>query len=186
MRAPAAGAADRVPPGSGRSARVGSCERASSRSSSSRRRASWRSRRPRQREQLACHARPAEIRGGSGYDGGRPCELGQRPLQSARGGRTIGTRLRPCKMPARAAASCTTIGGRVARTAEPTARVSWHTACSLRAWSSVCSDRGESRRLDPGGRPLSFVLFDERPATSLTLGGALIVAGGLLIHFGAR
>ena len=33
---------------------------------------------------------------------------------------------------------------------------------------------------------MSFVLFDERPATSLTLGGALIVAGGLVIHFGAR
>jgi small multidrug resistance family-3 protein len=33
---------------------------------------------------------------------------------------------------------------------------------------------------------LSFVFFAERPPVSLTLGGALIVAGGLVIHFGAR
>ena len=33
---------------------------------------------------------------------------------------------------------------------------------------------------------LSFVFFDERPPASLTLGGALIVSGGLLIHFGVR
>src|SRR2546422_2326634 len=33
---------------------------------------------------------------------------------------------------------------------------------------------------------LSFVFFDERPPMSLTLGGALIVSGGLVIHFGAR
>jgi small multidrug resistance family-3 protein len=33
---------------------------------------------------------------------------------------------------------------------------------------------------------LSFVFFDERPPVSLTVGGALIVSGGLVIHFGAR
>ena len=33
---------------------------------------------------------------------------------------------------------------------------------------------------------LSFVFFDERPPPSLTLGGALIVSGGLVIHLGAR
>src|SRR5256886_1611263 len=33
---------------------------------------------------------------------------------------------------------------------------------------------------------LSFVFFDERPPASLTLGGALIVSGGLVIHLGAR
>ncbi len=33
---------------------------------------------------------------------------------------------------------------------------------------------------------LSFMFFDERPPATLTLGGALIVAGGLVIHFGAR
>jgi len=33
---------------------------------------------------------------------------------------------------------------------------------------------------------LSFVVFDERPPASLTLGGALIVSGGLVIHLGAR
>ena len=32
---------------------------------------------------------------------------------------------------------------------------------------------------------LSVMLFDERPPLSLTLGGALIVSGGLVIHFGA-
>jgi drug/metabolite transporter superfamily protein YnfA len=32
---------------------------------------------------------------------------------------------------------------------------------------------------------LSVMLFDERPPLSLTLGGALIVASGLVIHFGA-
>jgi len=32
---------------------------------------------------------------------------------------------------------------------------------------------------------LSFMFFDERPPLSLTLGGALIVSGGLVIHFGA-
>ena len=31
-----------------------------------------------------------------------------------------------------------------------------------------------------------FVFFDERPPLNLTLGGVLIVAGGLVIHFGAR
>lgn len=33
---------------------------------------------------------------------------------------------------------------------------------------------------------ISVVVFDERPSASLTLGGALIVAGGFVIHFGAR
>ncbi len=33
---------------------------------------------------------------------------------------------------------------------------------------------------------LSFMLFDERPPPSLTLGGALIVSGGLVIHLGGR
>jgi len=33
---------------------------------------------------------------------------------------------------------------------------------------------------------ISFAVFDERPAASLTLGGALIVCGGLVIHLGAR
>ena len=32
---------------------------------------------------------------------------------------------------------------------------------------------------------LSVMFFDERPPLSLTLGGALIVSGGLVIHFGA-
>jgi len=32
---------------------------------------------------------------------------------------------------------------------------------------------------------LSFMFFDERPPLSLTLGGTLIVSGGLVIHFGA-
>ena len=33
---------------------------------------------------------------------------------------------------------------------------------------------------------LSLVLFGERPSPSLVLGGALIVAGGLVIQFGTR
>jgi len=33
---------------------------------------------------------------------------------------------------------------------------------------------------------IAFVVFDERPSASLTLGGVLIVAGGLVIHLGAR
>ncbi|TMA35723.1 MAG: hypothetical protein E6J79_14560 [Deltaproteobacteria bacterium] len=33
---------------------------------------------------------------------------------------------------------------------------------------------------------VSFAVFDEQPAASLTLGGALIVSGGLVIHLGAR
>ena len=33
---------------------------------------------------------------------------------------------------------------------------------------------------------LSFMFFDEKPPASLTLGGVLIVVGGLVIHFGAR
>ena len=33
---------------------------------------------------------------------------------------------------------------------------------------------------------LSFVFFDERPPPSLTLGGVLIVSGGIVIHLGAR
>jgi len=32
---------------------------------------------------------------------------------------------------------------------------------------------------------LSVMFFDQRPPLSLTLGGALIVSGGLVIHFGA-
>jgi len=31
---------------------------------------------------------------------------------------------------------------------------------------------------------LALAFFDERPPLNLTLGGALIVAGGLVIHFG--
>ena len=33
---------------------------------------------------------------------------------------------------------------------------------------------------------LSFVFFAERPSLSLILGGALIVAGGLVIHMGTQ
>jgi small multidrug resistance family-3 protein len=33
---------------------------------------------------------------------------------------------------------------------------------------------------------LSLVLFGERPSPNLILGGALIVAGGVVIQFGAR
>ena len=33
---------------------------------------------------------------------------------------------------------------------------------------------------------LSLVLFGERPSPSLVLGGALVVAGGLVIQFGTR
>ena len=33
---------------------------------------------------------------------------------------------------------------------------------------------------------VSFAVFDEQPSASLTLGGALIVSGGLVIHLGAR
>ena len=33
---------------------------------------------------------------------------------------------------------------------------------------------------------LSFMFFNEKPPASLTLGGVLIVVGGLVIHFGAR
>ena len=33
---------------------------------------------------------------------------------------------------------------------------------------------------------LSLVLFGERPSPSLVLGGALVVAGGLVIQFGTK
>jgi uncharacterized membrane protein len=36
------------------------------------------------------------------------------------------------------------------------------------------------------GRVLALITLGERPPISLLLGGALIVAGGLLIHFGVR